>query len=268
MCAALTVVLPTMRLGSVNENPSRPRAVRAVLIAFRSSTMWTALITQSPPTRFGSVNVKGPITLNVAVTRVAPARVTVQAAVPEQLPPLQPANTEPPSGIAVSVTTAPLTKLAEQIAPQLTPAGVLVTVPAPAPAGETVRTKADEKVAVTVVVAETVTTHGAVPLHPPPLHPANSEPPPGAAASVTTVPLTKLAEQLEPQLMPSGVLVTVPVPALETVNVKVWSVKVAVIVVAAEMVTVQVPVPVHPSPLQPTNSEPPSGDAVSVTVMP
>src|SRR3989442_296650 len=188
MCAALTVVLPTMRLGSVNENASRPRAVRAVLIAFRSSTMWIALITESPPTRFGSVNVNGPITLKVAVTTVAPPRVTVQAAVPEQPPPLQPTNAEPPSGDAVSVPTVPVAKLAEQIVPQVTPAGVLVTVPAPAPAVETVRTTADAKVAVTVVAAETVTTHGAVPSHAPPLHPTNSEPPSGDAVNVTTLP--------------------------------------------------------------------------------
>src|SRR3989454_581391 len=220
MCAALTCVLPTMRLGSVNENASRPRAVRAVLIALRSSTMWTALITQSPPTRFGSVKVKGPVTLNVAVTTVAPTRVTVQAAVPEQLPPLQPTNAEPPSGIAVSVTTVPLPKLAEQLAPQVTPEGALVTVPAPAPAVATVRTKADAKVAVTVVAAETVTTQVAVPLHPPPLHPTNSEPPPGAAVSVTTAPLTKRAEQVSPQVIPTGLLTTVPVPdpALVTVS--------------------------------------------------
>src|SRR2546426_8943708 len=187
MCAALTIVLPTMRLGSVNENASSLRVVRALLIAFLSSSTWTALITESPPTRFGSVNVKGPITLNVAVTTVVPTRVTVQSAVPEQSPPLQPTSAEPPSGIAVSVTTVPLPKVAEQIAPQEMIAGVLVTVPAPAPAVATVRTKADAKVAVTVVAAETVTTQVAVPLHPPPLHPTNSEPPPGAAVSVTTV---------------------------------------------------------------------------------
>src|SRR3989449_1776214 len=195
MCAALTVVLPTMRLGSVNENASRSRAVRAVLIAFRSSTMWIAFIPQSPPTRFGSVNVKGPITLKVAVTTVAPPRVTVQSAVPEQPPPLQPANAEPPSGIAVSVTIVPSTKLAEQIAPQVTAAGVLFTVPAPAPAVETVRAKTDAKVAVTVVAAETVATHGAVPLHPPPLQPTNTEPPSGAAVSVTTVPVARSEER-------------------------------------------------------------------------
>src|SRR5439155_402179 len=79
------------------------------------------------------------------------------------------------------------------------------------------------------------------------------EPAAGAAVSVTAVPLAKLAEQVAPQVMPAGLLVTVPAPApaLETVSVKVCRVKVAVTVVAAESVTVQAPVPEHPPPLQP-----------------
>ena len=79
------------------------------------------------------------------------------------------------------------------------------------------------KVAVTVVAAETVTTHDPVPEHPPPLQPVKVEPAAGAAVSVTAVPLVKLAEQVAPQVMPAGalVMVPVPVPTLETVSVKV-----------------------------------------------
>jgi hypothetical protein len=78
------------------------------------------------------------------------------------------------------------------------------------------------KVAVTVVAAESVTVHVPVPEHPPPLQPVKVEPAAGAAVSVTAVPLVKVAEQVAPQLMAAGALVTipVPVPALETVSVK------------------------------------------------
>src|SRR5438034_9749452 len=104
------------------------------------------------------------------------------------------------------------------------------------------------KVAVTVVAAETVTTHDPVPEHPPPLQPVKVEPAAGAAVSVTAVPLVKLAEQVAPQVIPAGALVTVPLPApaLLTVSAKVGRAKVAVTVVAAQSVTVQVPVPEHP----------------------
>src|SRR5438034_11842158 len=119
--------------------------------------------------------------VKVAVTVVAAESVTVQAPVPEQ-PPLQPVKVEPAAGTAVSVTAVPFVKLAEQVAPQVIPAGVLVTVPMPVPALETVRTKVcDAKVAVTVVAAETVTTHVPVPEQPPPLQPLKVAPTAGVA---------------------------------------------------------------------------------------
>ena len=61
-----------------------------------------------------------------------------QAAVPAQPPPLQPPNTEPDAGVAVSVTSAPGAKLSKQSAPQLMPFGLLITVPEPVPALATV----------------------------------------------------------------------------------------------------------------------------------
>jgi len=205
------------------------------------------------------------------VTVVAAESVTVQVPVPEQPPPLQPVKVEPAAGVAVSVTTVPLAKLAEQVAPQLIPAGELVTVPLPVPAGVTVRVKVcGEKVAVTVVAAETVTTQVPVPVQPPPLQPLKADPAAGAAVSVTAVPLVKLAEQVAPQVMPAGELVTVPlpVPALLTVSARLGRLKVAVTVVAVESVTTQVPVPVQPPPLQPVKVEPAAGAAVSVTAVP
>jgi hypothetical protein len=48
--------------------------------------------------------------------------------------------------------------------------------------------------------------------HPVPLQPPNVEPATGVAVNVTTVALVKEAEQVLPQLMPPGLLVTVPFP--------------------------------------------------------
>src|SRR5439155_25284011 len=126
------------------------------------------------------------------------------------------------------------------------------------------------KVAVTVVAPETVTTHVPVPEHPPPLQPVKVEPAAGVAVSVTAVPLVKLAEQVTPQVIPAGVLVTVPipVPALVTVRAKVGRSNVALIVVGADIVTVHEPVPEQPPPLQPVKVEPAAGVAVSVTAVP
>ena len=79
--------------------------------------------------------------MKVAVTVVAALKVTVQVPVPVHPPPLQPLKIEPAAGVAVSVTAVPPAKLAAQFAPQVIPAGELVTVPLPVPAGVTVRVK-------------------------------------------------------------------------------------------------------------------------------
>jgi hypothetical protein len=49
-------------------------------------------------------------------------------------------------------------------------------------------------------------------LHAAPLHPAKVVPAAGVAVSVTSVPLLNEAEQVPPQLIPAGLLVTVPLP--------------------------------------------------------
>jgi hypothetical protein len=157
------------------------------------------------------------------VTDVAAFTVTVQEPVPLQPPPLQPLNIEPTAGAAVRVRAVPLVNVAEHVAPQLTPAGELVTVPLPLPVLVTESvTDGRVNVAVTDVAAPTVTVHVPVPVQPPPLHPANVEPVAAAAVKVTAAPLVNDAEHVAPQLMPAGLLVTVPppVPALVTVNVE------------------------------------------------
>src|SRR5437867_1194939 len=114
--------------------------------------------------------------------------------------------------MALRVTTVPLAKLAVHVAPQVIPAGLLVTVPEPVPALATVSTKVGAKVAVTVIAAESVIVHAPVPLQPPPLQPVKVEPAAGMALRVTTVPLAKLAVHVAPQVIPAGLLVTVPEP--------------------------------------------------------
>ena len=60
-------------------------------------------------------------------------RVRVQGLVLAQPPPVQPSKVEPLAGVAVRVTCVPLAKEAEQVAPQLMPVGLEVTVPLPVP---------------------------------------------------------------------------------------------------------------------------------------
>lgn len=114
--------------------------------------------------------------------------VTVHLPVPEHAP-LQPVNREPDAALALSVTFWPLTKLAEQVAPQLIPAGELVTVPLPVPDFVIVRVSAGLNVAVTALFALIVTVHVPVPEHAP-LQPVNTDPAAALACNVTCVPLT------------------------------------------------------------------------------
>src|SRR5207249_9066834 len=76
--------------------------------------------------------------MKVAVTVVAAFSVTAQVPVPVQPPPLHPVNVDPAPGVAVRVTTLPFANDAEHAAPHEMPAGLLATVPLPAPAFETV----------------------------------------------------------------------------------------------------------------------------------
>jgi hypothetical protein len=72
-------------------------------------------------------------------------------------------------------------------------------------------------VAVTVVLDVRVTVHVLVPVQAPD-QPTNVEPVLGVAVNITGVPLAKLALHVVPQLMPEGLLVTVPGPVLCTVS--------------------------------------------------
>lgn len=129
------------------------------------------------------------------------------------------------------------------------------------------------KVAVTAVAeVPTLTVQVPVPLQPPPLQPAKTEATEfGVAVRTTDDPLSKLAVQVVPQLMPTGELVTLPLPAPARVTVmgKVALTNCALTDCAAVIVTVQVPTPPHPPPLHPANTEAADvGVAVRVTVAP
>jgi len=142
---------------------------------------------------------------------------------------LQPAKVESLSATATKVTGVFRVKLALQAGPlplwQLIPAGVLVTVPPPLPAGLTVSMAVVTfavKVAVTVVSTVGATTQGPVPLHPPPDQPVKLDPAAAVAVKLTDTPFGTPSEHWVlplPQLITGGVLVTVPLPFTATVRV-------------------------------------------------
>jgi hypothetical protein len=184
-----------------------------------------------------TVSVTG-VTLNVAVTSVAPLTVTVQPAVPAQAP-LQPAKVEPALAVAASVNGVPGVTVSVQSAPQLMPAGALDTLPEPLPFRVTVKVTGAGvvlKVAVTAVAAFTVTVQPAVPAQAPP-QPTNVEPAAGVAVSVNGVPGVTVSVQSLPQLMPAGVLDTVPAPVPLRVTVRATGADVAVPLTARETVS-------------------------------
>ena len=153
--------------------------------------------------------------VKVAVTEALADSVTEQEPVPEQAP-LHPENVEPESGVAVSAALVPCANGALHVAPQLIPAGTLKTVPVPVPVLLTESVKfvvggPGVNVAVTEVLADSVTEQEPVPEQDPP-HPENVEPESGMAVSATLVPCANGALHVAPQLIPAGALETVPVP--------------------------------------------------------
>ena len=190
--------------------------------------------------------------LNVAVALAALVSVREHAPVPVQAP-AHPPKVSLPVGVSLSVIWLFGAKFAEhpvvEPAEQLIPAGELVTVPVPGPVSATVTATPPLNAAATLVAAETVTTQVLVPVQLPPLHPAKNCPDAGAAVSVTFVFGAKPAVHVAGQLIPAGLLVTVPEPVRETVSLSPVLNDAETLTLAAS-VTEHVLVPVQP-PLHP-----------------
>jgi len=102
----------------------------------------------------------------------------------------------------------------------------------------------------------------------PPVHPANDELAAAVAVRVTRALGSKLALQVCPQLMPEGMLVTLPVPVPPRATVRTGEVlKLAMTDVFCIKVTLHAPVPLQ-APDQPAKKEFAVGDAVSATWLP
>jgi hypothetical protein len=158
----------------------------------------------------------GETALNEAVTFALLVKLSVQVPVPLHAP-LQPAKLELAAGIAVKVIEVPGLNATLQVVPQLIPAGLLVTVPLPVPEMFRSRTGVVENVAETVMFEFRVRVQDLAPLHAPPQF-TNADPGFAVAVKVTAVPVGKLLVQVAPQLMPLGVLTTVPLPVACTTN--------------------------------------------------
>jgi hypothetical protein len=134
--------------------------------------------------------------LKVTVTCVFAFSVKVHVALlPLHPPPDQPAKNAFVPAVAVSVTCVPGVNDALHVCPQLIPAGLLLTTPAPVPLRVTLKVELELNVAETDVVFVSVITHVVVPLHDPP-HPAKTEFADGVAVSVTCVPVVNDAVQV------------------------------------------------------------------------
>ena len=154
---------------------------------------------------------------------------------------------------------------------QLISPSPLVTVPEPVPElALIVSPNCGVKVAVPALTADAgmVKEHVPVPVQVPPLQPVKTNPAEGVAVSTTGVPELKLVEQVPVvQLIPAGLLVTVPEPATVTLVAKEAVSKLALTNCTEFIVTVHDPVPVQ-APLHPVKVDPAAATAFSVTELP
>ena len=171
----------------------------------------------------------------------------------------------PVIAIAVIVSDAEPVFLSVTVLPAL--AVPIGTVPKLKLAGESVATGPLLNVAASDLDELIVTAQAPAPVHAP-LQPTNAELAAGVSFMVTTVPLVKFAAHVPGQLIPAGLLVTVPVPFPARVTVRGKSnLKLAVTTSDALKATEHVPVP-EQGPLQPVKTEPVAAFAVKMTKVP
>jgi hypothetical protein len=187
--------------------------------------------------------------------------------------PLHPAKDEFEPAVAVSVTWEPTVNFALHVGGQTIPAGLLVTVPVPVPARLTLSKSVFWTIvllntAVTCSLALSVTTQLELPPVHAPVHPAKDEFVPAVAVRVTSVPGSKSALHVEPQLMPAGLLETLPWPVPARVTASTGeALNSALTEVFCVNVTLQTPVPLQ-APDHPAKKEFAVGVAVSVIALP
>jgi hypothetical protein len=95
------------------------------------------------PRTFGTGRRAGAVLEKSALTDLGTFILSLQVPVPAQAPP-QPVNSEPRSGVAVSVTDVPSANRCEQLPGHEIPAGVLTTEPKPEPATERLKVAVGE----------------------------------------------------------------------------------------------------------------------------
>jgi hypothetical protein len=103
-----------------------------------------------------------------------------------------------------------------------------------------------------------------------PDHPLNVEPESGVAVNVTLAPDENWYEHVDPQLIPDGDDETVPVPDPDFVTVRVYDEmsNVAVTLLFESIVTIIVELEPITLPDHSPNTEPESGVAVNITLVP
>lgn len=145
-----------------------------------------------------------------------------QSLMPEQpdaepVPPVQPVKTAPSIAAPERVIDAPWLTMHAPVSPaQSSVQPDAVTSPDPAPDLVMIRACCIElNVAVQFLYVSMVARPSEQSSSP--LQPANVEPAEGAAARVTSVPALYLSSQSVPQLIPAGLLVTVPEPVPDLV---------------------------------------------------